>query len=321
MKMRRGRSWTLAIGLLVIGAVGGACSSGGSGSSGTGGSAGSDAAGTAGAAGSGNAGGGPVQGAGGAAGAAFWCSDYRQADAMAGWIQLEVDVSGVGFGPMTSPIQTCTLGATDWSVAASGTEADGVDQTTMNFAIAGGYHGPGRYQGGVAQGFTGSISHDDLGSFAFTTGAASDCTFCINADGRSGTVSCWDLEPPPGASTDIAYVTSGSFTCPNALAKPADAPTDPAPTGGLGGAADGTVLCHYLAKLGCAGRPDDATCLQHVAAIAINGPCPDQWTTWLDCAQGQPPAQFTCGMGDDLVMSSGACAAELTALRSCRGTH
>ncbi|MEP6653256.1 MAG: hypothetical protein ABJA82_07850 [Myxococcales bacterium] len=132
-------------------------------------------------------------------------------------------------------------------------------------------------------------------------------------------MSCWDLEPPPGASTDIAYVRSGSFTCQGAQAKPADAPTDPRPGGGgLGGAGDATVLCHYLAKLGCPGRPTDTMCLQHSTAISINGPCSNVWLTWLECAEAQSPSQFTCGTGDDLVMSSGACAAELAALRSCR---
>jgi hypothetical protein len=237
---------------------------------------------------------------------------------MSGWVQIQVDVSGVGFGGMTSPIQGCHVSTMDWSVSASGTEADGIDQTTMSFGIAGAYHGPGRYQGTVPQGFTGSFSHDDLGDFAFSTVAASDCEFCINDDGLSGTVSCWDLEPPSGSSTDIAYVQSGSFTCPGAEAKPADAPTDPAPSGGLGGVPSGAVLCHYLAKLNCAGRPADATCVQHSDGLALNGPCPDPWITWLQCAEARPSSDFTCGMGDDLVMSSGACATELAALRACR---
>ena len=248
----------------------------------------------------------------------FWCTDYAESAAQTGWVQLAVTVPSRGSGPMTSPIQSCEVGATSWSVSASGTEADGIDETTMTFAISGTYQGPGRYTGTLAQGLSGSFSHDDLGTTPFTTVASTDCDICVNADGRSGSVSCWDLERSSGSATQFAFVTAGNFKCPGAQAKPADAPTDQPSGSGVGGLPSGDVLCHYLSKLDCPGRPADADCARHSDAIGLGNTCPDEWINWLTCAEQQPPSDYRCGMGDDLVMASGACATELSTLRTCR---
>src|SRR6185295_8489117 len=92
----------------------------------------------------------------------FWCDEYKVDAAQAeGWVSINPNVVGRGFGKMTSPIQTCSVSGSDWSVQASGTEADGIDTTTMNFELTGVYNGPGRYQGKLADGISVSFSHDD----------------------------------------------------------------------------------------------------------------------------------------------------------------
>ena len=220
---------------------------------------------------------------------------------------------------MDSPIQNCLIGATDWSISASGTESDGVDETTMTFAVSGVYGGPGRYAGTLAQGISGSLSHDDLGTNPFSSVASSDCEICVNDDGLSGSVSCWDLERTVNGSLQTAFITAGNFKCADAQPKPASAPTDAPPaSGGVGGIPSGDVLCHYLAKLDCSGRPTDAGCVQHSDSVALGNSCADEWIAWLSCAEMQPPSDYRCGAGDDLVMASGACATELDTLRTCR---
>jgi len=72
---------------------------------------------------------------------------------------------------MTSPVQACQVGASDWSVTASGTEQDGVDQTTMSFSITGTYDGPGYYMGSLTQGISGSFSHSDFGTRVYGRGS------------------------------------------------------------------------------------------------------------------------------------------------------
>src|SRR5688572_14650391 len=107
----------------------GAVSAGGSGGGGTSGVGGAGAAG-AGAGASGAAGSGPLP-------RPFWCPGYQEAPNFASWVAVTVVLPDGTSGPMTSPIQACQAGATDWSVTASGTEQDGVDQTTMAFSITG----------------------------------------------------------------------------------------------------------------------------------------------------------------------------------------
>ena len=296
-----------------------ACSSDSNGSPDTG------AAGTSGpgAGGAGGAGGdGSVGGAGGIGPQPrpFWCPDYVEDDAAAGWVRVNVTIPGRGTGYMDSPIQTCQVGATSWSLSASGIESDGVDTTVMSFAIDRIYGGPGRYAGTLSEGISGSLSHDDLGTTPFVSVASSDCEICVNDDGLSGTVTCWDLERAVGGAPQTAFISAGEFKCANAQAKPATAPTVPPPSGsGVGGLPDGAVLCHYLAQLDCPGRPDADQCVQHSDSIALGSTCPDEWIQWLNCAEAQPSSDYDCGDdGDTLVMLSGACASELGVLRECR---
>jgi len=247
----------------------------------------------------------------------FWCSDYQTNNTAAapGWVKIGAVVMKVGTGTMTSPIQSCAVGASDWSVSASGTEMDGVDETTMTFRVAGTYRGPGRYLGTLTQGISAAFSHDDVGTAVFASVPSSECDLCINDDGLSGTVNCWGLETPPGSNLEVAYIQGGAFTCPNAAPKPADAPTDPPGLAGLSGA---QVLCHYLKKLDCPGRPSDDTCVSHSDAITVNGPCAAEYDSWLGCVGKQRPSQYRCDNGDVLTVASGACTTELAALRSCR---
>jgi len=220
---------------------------------------------------------------------------------------------------MTSPITACTVppgpARGDWSVIAMGTESDGVDETAMSFKVTGVYEGPGWYAAAPADGIFGSFAHSDLQSLAFASVPSSDCSLCINDDGLSGTVSCWGLETPAGSSYETGYIEYGSFTCPNAQAKPADAPTDPAPHSIL----RGDILCHYLGRLNCPGRPADADCASRSLQIMLNGPCAAEWNIWLDCIEGQRPSHFRCGgSGDDIATSDNACKTQRTALDTCR---
>jgi hypothetical protein len=248
----------------------------------------------------------------------FWCTAYQEKSGLAGWVSIDVILPSGLSGGMTSPIEACQISATDWSVMASGTERDGVDRTTMAFKITGTYHGPGYYKGSLAQGISGSFSHSDLGTQVYSSVATSDCDFCINEDGLSGTVKCWDLEATVGTSTAFAYIDVGQFTCPNALPKPADQPTVPPKTSGVGGIPPGAVVCHYLEKLGCPGRVDYETCVKNSDHEVLNGTCYGPWETWLPCVNTQSPSNYRCGRdGRDLEISSGACATELAAVRKC----
>jgi hypothetical protein len=293
------------------------------------GAGGSAATGAGGAAAAGGAGGGADGGldAGGDGGVLvggpparpFWCPEYQTGTAAtpSGWVEIEAVVITVGAGGMSSPIQSCQSTGGSWSVSASGTEIDGVDETTMTFRIDGPYQGPGVYSGTLGQGLSASFSHDDVGPDAFASVPSSECELCINDDGLSGTVACWDLETPAGSSPEVGYIRSGAFTCPGALPKPAGAATV-LPPDGLSSA---DILCHYLAKLGCPGRPPDASCVMHSDVITTNGPCSSEWSTWLGCLVHQRPSQYGCdsgGDGDVLAVASGACASELAALRACR---
>src|SRR5205809_4816967 len=140
----RGRRIAIPLGLALsalLAAAGVACSSGGGATPG-------DAAGVGGSAGDSSDGGGGTGGAAGADGGGadmgrpprpFWCSDYRMDNTRVppGWVSIGALVTGLGSGGMTSPIQSCQVGATDWAVSASGTERDGIDETIMSFRIAG----------------------------------------------------------------------------------------------------------------------------------------------------------------------------------------
>lgn len=247
----------------------------------------------------------------------FWCSDYQTNNRMTppGWVTMSVVVMKVGYGGMSSPIQDCQVGTSDWSVSASGTESDGVDETTMQLRINGSYQGPGRYAGTLAQGMSYAFSHDDLGPVVFSSVPTSECEFCINDDGLSGTLKCWGLETPAGSDLEVAHVVGGAFTCSNAQAKPADAPTDLPPLAGL---SNTQIICHYLQKLNCPGRPSDATCNMHGDAISIDGPCRTEWSDWESCFVHARPSLYQCDSGDLMKVASGACSTELAALRACR---
>jgi hypothetical protein len=320
MKLANSRGLMLSV---LLAAAGGACSSGGgaaagdaTGASGSGGGS-SDAGGMGGATG-GDTGGADAGGAdGGRPPRPFWCSDYRMDNTRVppGWVAISADVIGLGSGGMTSPIQSCQVGATDWAVIASGTERDGIDETMMSFRITGTYQGPGRYAGTLAQGISVSFQHDDVGAFAFATVPSSECELCINDDGLSGTVSCWGLESPPGSALETAYIESGAFTCADAQAKPASAPTDPPTLSGLSSTA---LLCHYLKKLDCPGRPPDDTCIMHGDRISLDSPCAAQWDAWRGCLVHERPSDYRCGTAETLTVASGACATELAAFNACR---
>ena len=306
-----------AAGVAVFGLLASACSSSGSspGQSGAGGTSGGDGGMGADAAGDQRTG----ADADGALPRPFWCPAYQETSGLAGWVSINVILPSGTSGGMTSPIQTCQIGASDWSVMAAGTERDGVDQTTMAFKINGTYHGPGYYAGSLAQGISGSFSHDDLGPQVYASVSTSDCDLCINEDGRSGVVKCWDLEATVGTGAAFAYIDSGQFTCPNAMPKPADQPTVPPQMSGVGGIPPGAVVCHYLDKLNCPGRVDYDTCVKNSDHEVLVGQCYGPWETWLTCVNMQSPANYRCGRnGQDLEMISGACAAELAAVRTCR---
>lgn len=315
--------------LLLVGLLVSACSSSSapSGSGGAGGASATNggAGGSVGTGGTSATNGGAGGGTGGSAAdagnqppGAVWCPGYQESADQAGWVSIDVVLQSSVEGGMTSPIQSCQVGATDWSVTAAGTERDGIDETTMSFKIAGTYKGPGYYRGTLAQGISGSFSHDDLGSQVYASVASSDCELCINQDGLSGTVNCWDLEATVGTSTAIAYIDMGQFKCPNAQAKPAAQPTVPPPQSGVGGIPSGAIVCHYLDKLDCPGRADYATCVKKSDTEVLVGQCYGPWEQWLPCANLQPPSDYRCGRGDDLEMASGACATELAAARKCR---
>lgn len=127
----------------------GAVSAGGAGGNGASGQAGAGFAGT----------GGGVSGAAGSGGITrpFWCPGYEEAPSLASWVSIKVVLPEGTSGGMTSPIQACQVGESDWSLTASGEEQDGVDQTTMSFSITGTYEGPGHYMGSMSQGISGSF--------------------------------------------------------------------------------------------------------------------------------------------------------------------
>jgi hypothetical protein len=222
-------------------------------------------------------------------------------------------------GGMTSPIQACQVGESDWSVTASGEEQDGVDQTTMSFGITGKYQGPGYYSGSPSEGISGSFSHTDFGTPVYGSTGDGDCEFCINEDGLSGTVRCWGLEAPLGMGSAFATIELGQFACPGAAPKPADQPTVPPYVTPVGGLPSGTNVCHYLESLSCPGHADYETCLKASDSEVLNGDCYGPWETWLVCVNALSPSEYRCGQnGQDLEMASGACATELAAVRACR---
>ena len=246
----------------------------------------------------------------------FWCPGYRTGSSTTheGWVDISAVVMKRGSGGMTSPIQTCEAGATDWSVTASGTERDGIDETTMSFKVSGKYRGPGIYTGSSSQGISVSFSHSDLDDILFASVPTSECEICINEDGLSGTVNCWDLEAPAGAALAVAYLPGGSFTCPGAQAKPDDAPT----TTTNAVIASQYVVCHYLATLNCPGRTADQDCVHHSDKITVDGPCSTTWNQWEGCTGAERPSTFRCDSGDVLKTTTGVCDTELAALNACR---
>jgi hypothetical protein len=318
------------------GAVSGSAGAGGASSAGTGAAGagaptgGAAGSGAASAGGSGTSGDGGVGAAGAGAGASgtagngalprpFWCPGYQETPSLASWVTIHTVLPDGTSGPMTSPIQSCQVGATDWALSASGEEQDGVDQTTMSFSITGTYEGPGYYLGSLAQGISGSFSHSDLGTQAFASSADSDCELCINEDGLSGMVQCWALEAKLEMGSAFAYIAAGQFTCAGALPKPADQPTVPPYVSPVGGIPPGGIVCHYLEKLSCPGRVDYDTCVKDSDSEVLNGDCYGPWQTWLPCVNGLSPSEYRCGRdGQDLEMASGACESELTAVRTCR---
>ncbi|HEX6767003.1 MAG TPA: hypothetical protein VF103_16015, partial [Polyangiaceae bacterium] len=187
---------------------------------------------------------------------------------------------------------------------------DEVDSTTMRFELTSGYHGPGIYTGRLAEGVSAAFSHSDVGSFA--SASATDCTFCVNEDGLSGTVSCIGLEGPEGAGLKVAHIPSGVFTCPGALPKPAELPvTEPAPLD--------QVVCHYVEKLGCPGAMSQADCRAHLDDIVLDPQiCYVEYERWLECIIGERPSEFSCGTSDTLSVTSGDCSTELATLETCR---
>jgi hypothetical protein len=324
----RGGGAAIPPGLLLsalLATAGVACSSGGGAGTRDATGAGASGGGSTGAGGTGGADAGGADAGGADAGGAdagrpprpFWCSDYRMDNTRVppGWVSIGANVIGLGSGGMSSPILSCEVGAADWAVTASGTERDGIDDTMMSFRIAGTYQGPGRYVGTLAQGISVSFQHDDVGTFSFATVPSSDCELCINDDGLSGTVSCRGLESPPGSPLETGYIDSGAFTCPNAEPKPTSAPTDPLRPSGLSSTA---ILCHYLKKLNCPGRPPDDTCIMHGDRISLSSPCAAEWDAWRVCLIAQRPSEYRCGTGETLTVASGACETELAALRACR---
>lgn len=317
--------WPSAICLLLAACSGGASSSehaeGGTGAGGGAATAGTGSGGLAtSSAGGATSAGGQANAVGGVTGKAFWCPDYpvNNTAAPEGWISISSVVMQRGSGSMTSPIQSCNADASDWSVSANGTERDGVDQTTMSFHITGKYTGPGRYSGTLTQGISAAFSHDDLGAFSFASIGSSECDLCVNDGGLSGTVSCWGLETPAGSALNVAYIPFGSFTCANAPHKPTDAANADPEVSAISSA---SVLCHYLERLGCAGRPAAASCIMHSDHLVLDGPCAAQWTAWIGCLEDQRPSAFQCAKdpeGDVLTVAGGECDSELGSLRACR---
>lgn len=295
----------------------GSSGQGGGAANASGGAAGTGVSGSAGS--TGNRGG---AGSGGAAGSAgggvtrpFFCPDYPQG-LSEGWIELGVSLVGGASGPMDSPIQTCTLDGASLSVRASGVESDGVDDTVMSIEIAGGYHGPGYYAGTPSNGLSASFSHSDIG-IAFASVSSTYCEICVNDDGLSGTLGCWGLESPSGSAFDLAHIAAGWFTCSGAQPKPATLPTTPREPLYFGGS---SWLCHYLELLECPGRSPAESCVRTHDIIALDGPCSEESGAWSACIQGERPSEYRCAEtpGDELVLTSGACATELSTMHQCR---
>ena len=179
----------------------------------------------------------------------------------------------------------------------------------MSFKVMGAYEGPGHYAASLADGIFASFAHSDVQSLAFASVPTTDCNLCINDDGLSGTVTCWGLETPTGSSPRSA--TSSTVHSP-ARARRRSRRTQrriPPPQG----LANGAILCHYLGRLDCPGRPADADC------ISRSQTCPVEWNVWLGCIEDQRPSGFRCGAGgDELTTTNGACATQRTALDACR---
>jgi hypothetical protein len=248
----------------------------------------------------------------------FWCDEYRAVEASQreGWVSINPSVVNRGAGNMTSPIQSCTGSGASWSVTASGTEEDGIDTTTMSFQIAGGYHGPGRYPGKLADGISVSFSHSDL-DVSFASVASSECEICVNDDGLSGTVQCRALESPLGSALELAHIPSGQFTCTGAAVKPSSAATTTRTFTSYSGS---TWLCHYLEQLGCPEHTPPDSCVRTHDIILIDGPCSPETSAWQGCIGRERPSQLSCAdyPGDDLVTATGGCETERTAMRDCR---
>jgi hypothetical protein len=181
------------------GTTGGAGGTAGSGAGGTGGAGGTSGSATAGS-------GGSAAGSGGGAGDVGACGATDPAPD--GWLAIEASVSGLGSGPMDSPIARCESDAGRFSVFAKGNESDGVDATIMRLTISG-YDGPSTYSGDAV---TVDVLHSDVGGF--TTRAGATCTVCIDDTERAGTFTCAGLTPWAGDASSTLDVTSGAFTCP-----------------------------------------------------------------------------------------------------------
>lgn len=190
----------------------GGTTAGGAGMPGTGGSAGSTAgrASTAG-------GGGSTGAAAGMGGMVATGACGNAAPAETGWVEIWADVSDLGQGGMTSPIQRCESANGHFAVLAKGTEQDGGDATIMRIQIDG-YTGPGSYAGGLADGVEVDVYHSDVGGF--TTKDAATCDVCVGADGLSGTFTCSMLPAWSGTSSSTMTVSSGAFACPLTNAEP-----------------------------------------------------------------------------------------------------
>lgn len=126
--------------------------------------------------------------------------DSEDFDAMAGWVEMNVEIMTV-IGPMNSPVVSCTTGAGTFRVEAEGTEQDGVDETRMVIGLGAGYSGPGTYTAGTADGLEAEVFHSDVGGAEARTAAV--CQICVEPGERSGLYRCRDLEDTAGGRLNV----------------------------------------------------------------------------------------------------------------------